>query len=67
VYPHDGANYETLLAEADHRMYRDKALRRGRLSVPHAAGPEFTTDVHGPTPAPSPLSLTLPLPQTAAT
>jgi diguanylate cyclase (GGDEF)-like protein/putative nucleotidyltransferase with HDIG domain len=65
VYPHDGANYETLLAEADHRMYRDKALRRGRLSVPHAAGPEFTTDVHGPTPAPSPLSLALP--QTVAT
>ena len=31
VFPHDGANYETLLAEADHRMYRDKAVRRGRM------------------------------------
>ena len=25
VFPHDGATYETLLAEADQRMYRDKA------------------------------------------
>ena len=30
VFPHDGATYEALLAEADHRMYRDKAARRGR-------------------------------------
>jgi hypothetical protein len=29
VFPHDGTTYETLLAEADHRMYRDKAARRG--------------------------------------
>ena len=28
VYPHDGTTYEMLLAEADHRMYRDKAARR---------------------------------------
>ncbi|MGE3177046.1 MAG: diguanylate cyclase, partial [Vicinamibacterales bacterium] len=28
VYPHDGANYEALLADADHRMYRDKSMRR---------------------------------------
>jgi len=31
VFPHDGTTYEALLAEADHRMYRDKASRRGNL------------------------------------
>src|SRR5215471_6169984 len=31
VFPHDGTTYEALLAEADHRMYRDKAARRGQL------------------------------------
>ena len=41
VYPHDGSNYETLLAEADHRMYRDKAVRRGHLPSRRAVGPEF--------------------------
>ena len=30
VFPHDGTTYEALLAEADHRMYRDKASRRGQ-------------------------------------
>ena len=30
VFPHDGTTYEALLAEADHRMYRDKAARRGQ-------------------------------------
>jgi diguanylate cyclase (GGDEF)-like protein/putative nucleotidyltransferase with HDIG domain len=39
VFPHDGATYEALLAEADHRMYRDKAVRRGRLTVPRATPP----------------------------
>jgi diguanylate cyclase (GGDEF)-like protein len=33
VFPHDGTTYETLLADADHRMYRDKAMRRGRLAI----------------------------------
>jgi diguanylate cyclase (GGDEF)-like protein len=33
VFPSDGATYEALLAEADHRMYRDKAARRGELPV----------------------------------
>ena len=28
VYPVDGTTYETLLAQADHRMYRNKAARR---------------------------------------
>ena len=37
VYPHDGANYEALLADADHRMYRDKThRRRGRTRQPAA-------------------------------
>jgi diguanylate cyclase (GGDEF)-like protein len=31
VFPQDGATFETLLADADHRMYRDKAARRGHL------------------------------------
>jgi diguanylate cyclase (GGDEF)-like protein/putative nucleotidyltransferase with HDIG domain len=41
VFPHDGTTYETLLAEADHRMYRDKATRRGELQRQPAAGNEF--------------------------
>jgi diguanylate cyclase (GGDEF)-like protein/putative nucleotidyltransferase with HDIG domain len=64
VFPHDGTTYEALLAEADHRMYRDKAGRRGQLSVAPAAGPEFMIDAHGPSPAASPVSL--PLPHTIA-
>jgi diguanylate cyclase (GGDEF)-like protein/putative nucleotidyltransferase with HDIG domain len=32
VFPHDGTTYETLLAAADQRMYRDKASRRGQLA-----------------------------------
>jgi len=38
IFPHDGESYETLLATADSRMYRDKT-RRKRRPVP-AAGPE---------------------------
>jgi diguanylate cyclase (GGDEF)-like protein/putative nucleotidyltransferase with HDIG domain len=41
VFPHDGTTYETLLAEADHRMYRDKAARRGELPSAPTAGNEF--------------------------
>jgi len=41
VFPHDGSSYETLLAEADHRMYRDKAVRRGQMPSRRAVGPEF--------------------------
>ena len=37
VYPHDGTSYETLLADADQRMYRDKAARRGHLTLPRTA------------------------------
>jgi diguanylate cyclase (GGDEF)-like protein len=28
VFPHDGDSYESLLAKADSRMYRDKSLRK---------------------------------------
>jgi diguanylate cyclase (GGDEF)-like protein/putative nucleotidyltransferase with HDIG domain len=41
VFPHDGASYESLLAEADHRMYRDKAARRGQLSATQTPSAEF--------------------------
>jgi diguanylate cyclase (GGDEF)-like protein/putative nucleotidyltransferase with HDIG domain len=41
VFPHDGASYEALLAEADHRMYRDKAARRAAASESRAPWPEF--------------------------
>jgi diguanylate cyclase (GGDEF)-like protein len=44
VFPHDGTAYEMLLAEADHRMYRDKAARRGELKTQPAAGNEFIVD-----------------------
>jgi diguanylate cyclase (GGDEF)-like protein/putative nucleotidyltransferase with HDIG domain len=52
VFPHDGTTYEALLADADHRMYRDKAARRGELTVPITVAPEseFTTDVFSQAP-----------------
>jgi len=37
IFPADGATYETLLATADHRMYRDKHARRGRPAARTAA------------------------------
>jgi len=39
VFPQDGLTYETLLADADHRMYRDKAVRRGHVGVSRAPAP----------------------------
>jgi diguanylate cyclase (GGDEF)-like protein len=33
VFPHDGTTYEALLADADHLMYRDKAARRGHVTI----------------------------------
>ena len=36
VFPENGSTHEALLADADHRMYRDKAARRGRRGVPRA-------------------------------
>src|SRR5207344_820739 len=49
VFPHDGTTYEELLADADHFMYRDKATRRGRVTV--ALPPEFAVgnDMFSPT------------------
>jgi diguanylate cyclase (GGDEF)-like protein/putative nucleotidyltransferase with HDIG domain len=42
VFPHDGSTYEALLADADQRMYRDKAARRGRLqAAPTAERPAY--------------------------
>jgi len=41
VFPEDGSTYETLLAEADQRMYRDKA---GRRRDPLPARPSITTE-----------------------
>jgi diguanylate cyclase (GGDEF)-like protein len=41
VFPEDGRTYEQLLAAADHLMYRDKAIRRGRIALPLAPSPEF--------------------------
>jgi diguanylate cyclase (GGDEF)-like protein/putative nucleotidyltransferase with HDIG domain len=48
VFPEDGTTYEALLADADHRMYRDKAARRGepQVTATLAPEPEFATDVH---------------------
>jgi diguanylate cyclase (GGDEF)-like protein len=57
VFPHDGTTYEALLANADHRMYRDKAGRRGEIHTTPAAGNEFVGDVSAAdvTPAAVPL------------
>jgi diguanylate cyclase (GGDEF)-like protein/putative nucleotidyltransferase with HDIG domain len=41
VYPGDGTTYETLLADADQRMYRDKASRRGLIAPSTAPPAEF--------------------------
>jgi diguanylate cyclase (GGDEF)-like protein len=34
VYPHDGDSYESLLAKADSRMYRDKVARKRDTKLP---------------------------------
>ncbi len=36
AWPYDGANAEELLAEADRRMYADKASRKHKRSIAHA-------------------------------
>ena len=41
VFPVDGATYETLLADADHRMYRDKTARRNRTAITYPGRPAF--------------------------
>ena len=39
VFPEDGSTYETLLAEADQRMYRNKAARRGDMLAARPSTP----------------------------
>ena len=58
VFPADGTTYETLLADADQRMYRDKAARRGTLTAARATPPAefmpadaFETMADAPPPA----------------
>jgi diguanylate cyclase (GGDEF)-like protein len=65
VFPHDGATYEQLLADADHLMYRDKAVRRGHIPLPSTAAPvEFmATDMMDPS---VPVQPTVPLPRLAS-
>ena len=54
VFPHDGTSYEALLAEADHRMYRDKAARRTAARESRAPWPEFLlTSVYEARPQPT--------------
>jgi diguanylate cyclase (GGDEF)-like protein/putative nucleotidyltransferase with HDIG domain len=66
VFPQDGLTYEALLADADHRMYRDKAHRRGHLGISRAPAPsEFTAADVIDHPAKS-RSASLALPNTAA-
>ena len=46
VFPHDGDSYETLLAKADSRMYRDKSQRkaaRAQLRTTETGTPETPT------------------------
>jgi len=38
IFPHDGESYETLLATADSRMYRDKARRKRQAPSATASG-----------------------------
>ena len=45
IFPHDGESYETLLATADSRMYRDKTRRKRRS--PAAAGDEAHASGNG--------------------
>jgi diguanylate cyclase (GGDEF)-like protein/putative nucleotidyltransferase with HDIG domain len=44
VFPHDGDSYESLLAKADSRMYRDKVARKSRTRGGHAEPAIVSTD-----------------------
>jgi len=63
VFPHSGRTYEELLADADHLMYRDKAARRGHVTLPLADGAAdfIATEIFDPK---VPVRRTAPLPQT---
>jgi diguanylate cyclase (GGDEF)-like protein len=45
VFPHDGDSYETLLATADGRMYRDKTRRRGLTDLVSGATTVTEADI----------------------
>jgi diguanylate cyclase (GGDEF)-like protein/putative nucleotidyltransferase with HDIG domain len=47
IFPHDGESYETLLATADSRMYRDKTRRKRQLATE-------SREAQAPRPASSP-------------
>jgi diguanylate cyclase (GGDEF)-like protein/putative nucleotidyltransferase with HDIG domain len=59
VFPHDGSTYEMLLADADQRMYRDKAARRAAKGPGLADPPDFTAPKYEEEGVPTP---TVPLP-----
>ena len=44
VFPHDGDSYESLLAKADSRMYRDKVARKSHTRGGHASSAIAPTD-----------------------
>jgi len=44
VFPHDGDSYESLLAKADSRMYRDKVVRKSHRRGGHASPAIASTD-----------------------
>jgi len=47
VYPYDGSSYETLLADADQRMYRDKSARREELRGAQFVGADVFDNTFG--------------------
>ncbi|HEX3704687.1 MAG TPA: diguanylate cyclase, partial [Vicinamibacterales bacterium] len=63
VYPADGVTYESLLADADHRMYRDKTARSNRVALaaraprPAFLSAEFAGTPHAAAEAPVPQPL----------
>jgi diguanylate cyclase (GGDEF)-like protein/putative nucleotidyltransferase with HDIG domain len=53
IYPHDGDTYESLLATADSRMYRDKTRRKQQARLqPMATGTDGAPVAVGPVPVP---------------
>jgi diguanylate cyclase (GGDEF)-like protein/putative nucleotidyltransferase with HDIG domain len=55
IYPHDGDSYESLLATADSRMYRDKTRRKQRVHVqPAATGTDGLPALSLPLQSPAP-------------
>jgi len=48
IFPHDGESYETLLATADSRMYRDKTRRKRRTAPEGAEEPAHSAAAAAP-------------------